>query len=911
MKKSPEENLEKKFPPDHIIKEEEEFKRIIGSKEIQELVDDFYNLTNMGMAITDLKDNILVSTGWQDICAKFHRINKNSLKNCIESDLYLSKNIKSGSCSMYKCKNNMWDVVIPIVVGNKHMGNLFFGQFFFDDEAIDRKIFEDQAAKFGFDKAEYLAALDKVLRWSRIKIKDVMNFYLKFAQVISSLSLTSLNLAKTLSDYKQTERELQVKDFAIQSSISAIALADMDGKIIYVNNSFLKFWRYSKQDEIVGKYISEFASSKEEIIKKVIASLKAERGYFLEGIAKRKDGTAFFAQLSANLVNDSDGKPIYMMASFIDITERKKAEDTLRESEEKYRLLIEKSHDIIYTFDLNGIFTFVSPSWTTILGHPVAQVIGKQFRQFVHPDDIARCEASMQKVLETKRGQTNIEYRVKHTDGSWHWNNTNAMPLLDKNNTVTGFEGVASDITERKNMEEMIRQQTEAMEASIEGIALLDKEEKYIYLNKAHASIYGYNSPMDIVGKSWNILYDFDELHRFKNDIMPVLRKNGHWQGEAIGMKKDGSKFFQYISLTAFIEGGLICIVRDITERKNKEAEILHLSYHDKLTGLYNRRFIEEEIKRLDINRQLPLSIVMADLNSLKLANDTFGHIVGDEILKETAGLLKKMCRSDDILARWGGDEFVILLPKTSIASSEKIVQRIKKECAKLIIQKIPLSLSIGIATKIEARQDIDKIIAEAESNMYKNKLAQKESNASSVISALEQALYEKSSETMEHAFRIKDNAIKLGKSIKLHPHQLDELSLLASLHDIGKVSIPETILLKEGKLTEKEWAVIKRHPEIGFNIAQSSPQIVHIAKFILACHENWDGSGYPKGLKREAIPIVSRIMFIVDAYDVMTNKRIYKKAMSKDDAIKELRRCAGTQFDPVLVEKFIEVISD
>lgn len=150
---------------------------------------------------------------------------------------------------------------------------------------------------------------------------------------------------------------------------------------------------------------------------------------------------------------------------------------------------------------------------------------------------------------------------------------------------------------------------------------------------------------------------------------------------------------------------------------------------------------------------------------------------------------------------------------------------------------------------------------------------------------------------------------IKLGKSIKLHPHQLDEHSLLASLHDIGKVAIPEAILLKEGKLTEKEWAVIKRHPEIGFNIAQASPQIIHIAKFILACHEHWDGSGYPKGLKGEPIPIASRVMFIADAYDVMTSERSYKKAMGKNAAIKELKRCAGTQFDPVLVEKFIEIL--
>jgi len=288
MKKDPEENLEKKIPLDCII-EAEDFKSIISNTEIQELVNDFYSLTKMGMAITDLKSNILISTGWQEICAKFHRVNEKSRKNCTESDLYLSKNMKPGRCSMYKCKNNMWDAVTPITVGSKHIGNLFFGQFFFDDEVIDRKVFEDQAEKFGFDKIEYLAALDKVLRWSKTRIKTVMNFYLKLAQLISSLSLSNISPTKTLSNYE-------------------------------------------------------------------------------------------------------------------------KAVETLRESEEKYRLLIENSYDIIYTLDLEGVFTFVSPGWTVILGHPIIQIAGRPFQQFVHPDDIKPCEAFMQKTLETKHSQTGIEY---------------------------------------------------------------------------------------------------------------------------------------------------------------------------------------------------------------------------------------------------------------------------------------------------------------------------------------------------------------------------------------------------------------------------------------------------------------------------------------------------------------------
>jgi HD-GYP domain-containing protein (c-di-GMP phosphodiesterase class II) len=220
------------------------------------------------------------------------------------------------------------------------------------------------------------------------------------------------------------------------------------------------------------------------------------------------------------------------------------------------------------------------------------------------------------------------------------------------------------------------------------------------------------------------------------------------------------------------------------------------------------------------------------------------------------------------------------------------------------------MSLSLGASQKETIIQDIQAVIIDAESNMYRNKLAQKESSISSIISALEQALFEKSNETREHIDGVRNLATKLGKSIKLHANQLDEISLLASLHDIGKVAISEALLAKEGKLTKQEWEVIKRHPEIGFNIASSSPQIAHIAKAILSCHENWDGSGYPLGINGQSIPVISRIILIADTYDVMTRGRIYKKVMSKDDAITELKKYSGTQFDPVLVDKFTEIIS-
>ena len=588
----------------------------------------------------------------------------------------------------------------------------------------------------------------------------------------------------------------------------------------------------------------------------------------------------------------------------------KKAKEALRESEEKYRSLIERANDGIAVL-VDGIIRFSNPSLTAMLGYETGEINGFELARLIQPENLELVLERYRKRIAGEKLSQVFETVLLHKSG-------NGISV-EVSGAVIRYEGksadlvIMRDITERKKTEEALWESEEIfrrfMEYSPIYVFFKDENVRALRLSKNYETMLG--KPVEeLLGKSMDDLFPSELAKSMVADDMRIMKK-----GKVITVEEElNGRFYSTIKFPIFIDGKpryLAGYTTDITERKNTENKIIYLSYHDQLTGLYNRRFAEEEIKRLDTKRQLPLSVIMGDLNSLKLTNDTFGHSKGDKILKGTAKLLKRMCRSDDILSRWGGDEFVILLPKTSITDSEEIVQRIKKECKKLIIQKIPLSLSIGVATKIEIGQDMDEIIIEAESNMYKNKLVEKESNASSIIFALEQALYEKSNETMEHAFRIKDSAIKLGESIKLPVNQLDELSLLASLHDIGKVAIPETILLKEGKLTEKEWAVIKRHPEIGFNIAQSSPQIIHIAKFILACHENWDGSGYPNGLAGESIPIVSRVISIADAYDVMTSERVYKKAMSKPEAITELKRCAGTQFDPVLVNKFIEIISN
>lgn len=356
---------------------------------------------------------------------------------------------------------------------------------------------------------------------------------------------------------------------------------------------------------------------------------------------------------------------------------------------------------------------------------------------------------------------------------------------------------------------------------------------------------------------------------------------------------------------------GVVMVFRDVTKEKAWEKEILNLSYHDLLTSLYNRRFMEEQIKRLEKSRELPISVIMADVNGLKLANDVFGHEEGDKLLIKAAEVLKESCRKEDIIARWGGDEFLILLPRTSAKTAEEIIERIKNGSLHVKSGKTKLSIALGYAVRRKDSESLVNVVEEAEEAMHKKKLLESKSYRNAVINTLLTTLYIKSSETKEHGERLKNYCLKMGREMRLSAKEMDELALFAVLHDIGKVGIKESVLQKPGALTAEEWEEIKKHPEIGWRIAQNTQELVVIAEYILCHHERWDGKGYPWGLKGEEIPLLCRILAVADAYDAMTNSRSYRKALSRKEAIAEIKRNAGTQFDPEVVDVFLNIITN
>ncbi len=354
---------------------------------------------------------------------------------------------------------------------------------------------------------------------------------------------------------------------------------------------------------------------------------------------------------------------------------------------------------------------------------------------------------------------------------------------------------------------------------------------------------------------------------------------------------------------------GVVMVFRDVRTEKAYQNEVLYLSYHDALTGLYNRRFVETDLQRLNANKCAPVAVIMGDVNGLKITNDVFGHAAGDELLKNVSAAFKETCTPNDIVARWGGDEFLLVLPDKTLEDANKILERLKANFLKRKVGTFQLSVSLGCAERSSPTQSMEQVIRQAEEWMYHQKLLDSKSYRNTIINTLLATLYEKSMETEEHAKRLFKYCEGIGRELKLPAQSMNELSLLSVLHDIGKVGINQSILRKTGSLSEDEWLEMKKHCEIGYRITQNTPELALVSEYILHHHEHWDGNGYPKGLKGEEIPICCRILAVADAFDAMTNDRIYRKAISIDDAIAELRSHAGTQFSPQIVEIFIGIL--
>lgn len=479
------------------------------------------------------------------------------------------------------------------------------------------------------------------------------------------------------------------------------------------------------------------------------------------------------------------------------------------------------------------------------------------------------------------------------------------------------------DVTDRETYRDQLFQEKEVLRTTLQsigdGVVTTDSYGLITSLNTIAQTITGW-SDQEARGCLFSevfLLQNEDTGASVENPIQKVL-ETGRIVGLAnhtvlINRKKEAIPIADSAAPIKDENGeilGVVMVFRDVSTEKEQSDRIRFLSYHDPLTKLFNRRYIEETMPVLDVSDNLPMAVIMGDVNGLKITNDIFGHSAGDALLKNMAESLMRHCRKQDIIARWGGDEVLIFMPRTTLAEAEEIIRQIKQDNIHINNKGLHMSISFGCAVKEAPQDNIQKIMREAEEYMYHQKLLDGKSYRNAIINTLLATLYEKSNETEEHSKRMERYCHLIGSKLQLSSKEMDELSLLAILHDIGKVSIDPNILQKPGPLSPAEWSEMKRHTEIGYRIAQTTPELASVADYILAHHERWDGKGYPRRLRGTAIPLPCRILAVTDAFDAMTNDRIYRSAISKKAAITEILQNTGTQFDPDIVKLFIEIAS-
>lgn len=597
----------------------------------------------------------------------------------------------------------------------------------------------------------------------------------------------------------------------------------------------------------------------------------------------------------------------------------------LRNSEELFRAVFEQAPVGIIIGYGDKRVEMVNDRTLGILKHQFSDAKSIDWDAITHPEDKEKNDEYFQNFRENP-GQWLIK-RYILPDGSLVWVDMKLVPLQNSKHLANRHVCIMEDITEFMLANQAL-QESERMKAvllaNLPGMAyrcLFDRNWTMKFVSQGCLTLTGYEPDClidnrdisfndvilptyrRILWDEWNRVLEIKQPFRYEYEI--VCRNGEHkW------VLEQAQAVYDEQGNVEALEG----LVIDISEQKLRESQIAYLNDHDFLTGAFNRPYFEANKIQLEKEQQLPVSVIIGDINGMKLINDAFGYTKGDRLLIDAHLLIRGCCREADILARTGGDEFTILMPHTDFETATAVMKAIVKACddhnSRSLSDIDHISLCLGCSTVTSPDEPVDKAIKEAEGHLVNRKMLNRKSSHNAVLASITATMYEKSRETEQHAERLSRLSRQVGEYLGLSQADLDKLQLFAHLHDIGKVGIDDHILNKPGRLNEDEWQVMKKHTQIGYRIAMATPALEPIAEYILTHHERWDGKGYPRGLSGEQIPMLSRILAVVDTYDAMTENRPYRRAQPKEVALEEIRKHAGTQFDPRVADIFLNEVA-
>lgn len=625
------------------------------------------------------------------------------------------------------------------------------------------------------------------------------------------------------------------------------------------------------------------------------------------------------------------GNRVRYIVSIINVTEQKQLEVKLMESEALFKAVFEQApigisitrkDENLYSTVVSG--TDVNQAYVDILGRSRDELAQLHWMDITHPDDLVTDTEQVNRLLSGQIDQYQMEKRYFRPDGSTIWVNFAASMLRNPLTQDISYLCLLENITKRKKLENSLQESERSKSvllSHLPGLAyrcLNDRQWTMKFVSDGCFALTGYPAVSLVENKdlSYNDLIAPAYREKVFEKWQQVIseRSNFHEEyeiitagGEMKWVLEMGQPVFDASGKLDALEG----VVFDITEQKKREQQILFMSEHDETTRLYNLLFFDRLCRRHNLEHTYPLTVVQCDVDGLRLINNAFSLETGNTLLLRVATLLARNCAETDILARTGDDDFSLLMPHTGVEAAEAFIKRMAGEInAENSREDVPyhVSLSFGYGTRLSPDEEVSVMLKTAYSSLHSQKLLNVQSSHSATLSSIMTALQARSEETEEHAQRLLDLCALIGRDLSLSQKNLAELALFSKLHDIGKIGISDTILNKPGPLTDEEWKTMRKHSEIGCRIAMSLDDISHVANDILTHHEHWDGSGYPKGLKGEAIPLLARILAVADAYDAMVQDRVYRKAMPRETALREIRNQAGHQFDPQVVQAFLKV---
>lgn len=644
-------------------------------------------------------------------------------------------------------------------------------------------------------------------------------------------------------------------------------------------------------------------------------------GYSMEKRYIRPDGSLIWTNMKISPLVGIPYDNTMHLCLLEDISGRKEAEGKLGESERSKSVLVSNLPGLAYRCDYDRAWTmrFVSDGCYELTGYTPEMLINNRdlsFNDIIAPEYREPVWKEWVRILENNlpfRG----EYEILTVDGSRKWVLEMGEGVYNKQGGVEALEGIILDITDRKKTEEQLQKElrrTQAMISDHQAVMLLIDPitGDIIEANKAASDFYGYSINELLHMKIQDInMMNKEEIH---SALMKVLEKGQIFYTFPHRLKSGDTRLVDVYSSAIDYDDRkvLFSIIFDVTERVEIARQNEYLAYHDYLTGLYNRRYYEEEYQRRIAGGNFPIGLFLGDVDGFKEYNDTYGHAEGDKVLRKIADNLRTLVGGDGVLARIGGDEFAIIVSNRDKPGMRDYLDKLNHEydCAAIgsPISELP-TISWGYSLQRETTDTLDKLEEEAEAFMYNRKFYSHQSMRSKTVNAIMETLFTKSEREKNHSERVGLLSEAIARQMHLSNDAADKIRVAGFLHDIGKIGIDESILNKDGVLDANEWEIIKLHPAKSAGILDKTHEYQGISKIVLSHHERFDGQGYPSRLQADAIPLEARIIAVADTYDAITNDRPYRKALDKSAAISELKKIAGSQLDPEIVSVFISKV--